>query len=92
MGFHSKEEKFPVAPAFTITAKKAQGQSLPGKVAIYLWDDCFSHGQLYVASSGATHPDHLRYYTKYQRQWDPKCCSKTSSLMNKATKKQGASK
>ena len=64
MGFHSKEEKFPVAPAFTITANKAQGQTLPGKVAIYLWDDCFSHGQLYVASSRATHPDHLRYYIK----------------------------
>ena len=64
MGFHSKEEKFPVAPAFTITANKAQGQTLPGKVAIYLWDDCFLHGQFNVASSRATYPYHLRYYIK----------------------------
>ena len=63
-GISFKRRQFPVAPAFTITANKAQGQTIPGKVAIYLWDDCFSHGQLYVASSRATHPDHLRYYIK----------------------------
>ena len=86
MGLHSKDEKFPVAPAFTVTANKAQGQTLPGKVAIYLWDDCFSHGELHVANSRATHPDHLWHYTKYQHHWDPKCCSKTSCLMNEAIK------
>ena len=63
-GIAFKRRQFPVAPAFTITANKAQGQTIPGKVAIYLWDDCFSHGQLNVASSRATHPDHLRYYIK----------------------------
>ena len=86
LGLHSKDEKFPVAPAFTVTANKAQGQTLPGKVAIYLWDDCFSHGELHVANSRATHPDHLWHYTKYQHHWDPKCCSKTSCLMNEAIK------
>ena len=34
-----QRRKFPVAPAFSITANKAQGQTIPGKVAIYLWDD-----------------------------------------------------
>ena len=63
-GILFKRRKFPVAPAFSITANKAQGQTIPGKVAIYLWDDCFSHGQLYVASSRATHPSRLRYYIK----------------------------
>ena len=67
-----------------ITANKAQGQTIPGKMAIYLWDDCFLHGQFNVASSRATYPYHLRYYIKYQRHWDPKCCSTTNSLMNKA--------
>ena len=64
MGLHSKEEKFPVAPVFTITANKAQGQTLPVKVEIYLWDDCFSHGQFNVSSSRATYPYHLRCYIK----------------------------
>ena len=63
-GISFKRRQFPVAHAFTITANKAQGQTIQGKVAIYLWDDCFSHGQLYLASSRATHPDHLRYYIK----------------------------
>ena len=64
VGILFKRRQFPVAPAFSITANKAQGQTIPGKVAIYLWDDCFSHGQLYVASSRATHPSRLRYYIK----------------------------
>ena len=66
-GIAFTRRQFPVAPAFTITANKAEGQTIPGKVAIYLWDDCFSHGQLYVASSRATHPDHLRmlFYSKF---------------------------
>ena len=63
-GISFKRRQFPVAPAFTITAKKAQGQPIPGKVAIYLWDDCFLHGQYNVASSRATYPYHLRYYIK----------------------------
>ena len=50
-GIAFKRRQFPVAPAFTITANKAQGQTIPGKVKIYLWDDCFLHVQLYVASS-----------------------------------------
>ena len=43
-GITFKRRQFSVAPAFTITANKAQGQTITGKVAIYLWDDCFLHG------------------------------------------------
>ena len=61
-GISFKRRQFPVAPAFTITANKAQGQTIPGKVAIYLWDDCFLHGYLYLASLRATHPEHSRCF------------------------------
>ena len=64
VGILFKRRQFPVAPAFSITANKAQGQTIPGKVAIYLWDDWFSHGQLYMVSSRATHPSRLRYCIK----------------------------
>ena len=63
-GILFKRRQSPVAPAFSITANKAQGQTIPGKVAIYLWDDCFSHGQLYMTSSRATHPSRLSYCIK----------------------------
>ena len=53
-GIAFKRRQFPVASAFTITANKAQGQTIPGKMAIYLWDDSFLHGQFNVASSRAT--------------------------------------
>ena len=66
VGIVFKRRQFPVVPAFAITANKSQGQTIKGKVAIYLWEDCFSHGQLYVASSRATHPSHLKYYIRNQ--------------------------
>lgn len=48
--FEFKRVQFPVKLAFGITINKAQGQSL--KVAgIDLSNDCFGHGQLYVAFS-----------------------------------------
>ena len=64
IGFIFRRRQFPVIPAFAFTANKSQGQTIPGSVAIYLWDGCFSHGQLYVASSRATHPSHLKYFIK----------------------------
>ena len=66
VGIVFKRRQSPVVPAFAITANKSQGQTIKGKVAIYLWEDCFSHGQLYVASSRATHPSHLKYYIRNQ--------------------------
>ena len=64
IGVLFKRRQFPVAPAFVISSNKSQGQTIPGKVANYLWEDCFSHGQLYVASSRATHPSHLKYFIR----------------------------
>ena len=64
IGVLFKRRQFPVTPAFVITANKSQGQTISGKVANYLWEDCFLHGQLYVASSRATHPSHLKYYIR----------------------------
>ena len=31
------------------------------RVGIYLDEDCFSHGQLYVAASRVGHPDRIRF-------------------------------
>ena len=39
-----------VKPCYSITSHKAQGQTL-SKVGIYMKDDFFGHGQLYVAMS-----------------------------------------
>ena len=64
VGILFKRRQFPVAPAFSITANKTQGQTITSKLAIYLWDDWFSHGQLYMVSSRATHPSRLRYCIK----------------------------
>ena len=64
IGVLFKRRQFPVTPAFVITANKSQGQTISGKVVNYLWEDCFLHGQLYVASSRATHPSHLKYFIR----------------------------
>ena len=48
--FEFKRIQFPIKLAFAMTINKSQGQSL--KVAgIDLQNDCFGHGQLYVAIS-----------------------------------------
>ena len=66
IGVSFKTKQFPVTPAFVITANKSQGQTISGKVANYLWEDCFLHGQLYVATSRARHPSHLKYFIRNQ--------------------------
>ncbi|XP_043243545.1 uncharacterized protein LOC122392568 [Amphibalanus amphitrite] len=52
--------QFPVRPAFALTINKSQGQTL-GRVAVFLDEPVFSHGQLYVAASRVGRPDDLRF-------------------------------
>ena len=46
--------------AFAMTINKAQGQTLQ-RIGVFLRNQCFSHGQLYVAASRVGHPDHIRF-------------------------------
>ena len=64
VGFLWRRRQFPVYPAFAFTLNKAQGQTISGRVGIFLLHQCFSHGQLYVAKSRITHPDHVKYFIK----------------------------
>ena len=60
-GFEWERLQFPVKLAFGMTINKSQGQTLE-KVAVWLNDPCFSHGQLYVAASRVGDPDNLKFY------------------------------
>lgn len=48
--FILKRRQFPIIVAFAITINKSQGQTL-ARVGVFLKEDCFTHGQLYVALS-----------------------------------------
>lgn len=56
--FEFKRLQFPVKVCYAMTINKAQGQSLK-MAGIDLRNDCFSHGQLYVACSRVSSPDSL---------------------------------
>lgn len=61
MPFNFKRLQFPVRVAFAMTINKAQGQTLQ-VCGVNLEEPCFSHGQLYVASSRVGNPKNLIIY------------------------------
>ena len=62
-GFEWTRLQFPIRLAYAITVHKSQGQTLE-KVAVWLQEYCFGHGQLYVAASRVGNPDNIKFYVK----------------------------
>ena len=58
--FEWTRRQFPVRPAFAMTINKSQGQTLR-RVAVFLRDPVFGHGQLYVAASRVGSRHDLRF-------------------------------
>ena len=60
-GFEWRRLQFPIRLAFSFTIHKAQGQTL-SKVAVWLQEPCFGHGQFYVAASRVGNPDNIKFF------------------------------
>ncbi len=60
--FHVARKQFPVKLAFCVTVSKSQGQSVE-HVGLFLPQDVFGHGQLYVAFTRVTNPNNLSVLT-----------------------------
>lgn len=56
--FNFKRLQFPITPCFAMTINKAQGQTLK-IIGIDITEQCFSHGQLYVALSRVSSSSNL---------------------------------
>ena len=60
-----ERKQFPVRLCFAVTSNKSQGQTLKN-VGIYLQQDFFCHGQLYVALSRVQSPKNLKIYRPHE--------------------------
>lgn len=56
--------QFPVRVCSCLSTNESQGQSFTAKLDPDLRDECFSHAQLYVALSRATHRDSVMVCTE----------------------------
>ena len=65
--FDFKRLQFPVKLAYAMTINKSQGQSLK-VTGIDLTEECFSHGQLYVAMSRTQDSNQLYILTDNNRE------------------------
>ena len=52
--------QFPIRASFVMTIHKSQGQTLR-RVGIVLENQCFAHGQFYVAASRVGSPDEIKF-------------------------------
>lgn len=59
--FELNRKQFPIRLCYAMTINKSQGQTL-NNIGIYLHNDIFLHGQLYVALSRATNPNNIIIY------------------------------
>ena len=71
--FTLKRRQFPIRSCFAMTMNKAQGQTLEF-VGIYLPEDVFSHGQLYVALSRVQNSSSLAILTNNMDGYTKKHC------------------
>ena len=69
-GFEWQRTQFPVKLAFAMTVHKSQGQTL-NKVAVWLQEPCFGHGQLYVAASRVGNPDNIKFFVRHMEGHPP---------------------
>ena len=68
--FPWQRRQFPVRCSFATTINKAQGQSLKS-VGVWLRGQVFTHGQLYVACSRVSSPDHLKFAIMPESKQEP---------------------
>jgi ATP-dependent DNA helicase PIF1 len=59
--FQMQRLQFPIKLAYAITINKSQGQSL-SRVGVFLMQDVFGHGQLYVAASRAIASSRMKFF------------------------------
>ena len=60
-GFERQRLQFPIRLAFSFAILKSQGQTL-SKVAVWLQEPYFGHGQFNVAASRVGNPNNIKFF------------------------------